>query len=86
MELLVCLSIVPATLRPQTRARGRKSYGPSLLIMEKAERRKCTYGACDAGAKGVQYPLFACEGPVYKELVCNRKEKTLPETYASSNV
>lgn len=52
MKLLVCLSIVPATLRPQMRARGRKSYGPSLLIIETVERRECTYRACDAGAKG----------------------------------
>jgi hypothetical protein len=66
MELLVCLSIVPATLRPQTWVLGRKSYGPSLLIIKTVEKRKLTYSTCDAGATGVQYPLFACQGLVCK--------------------
>lgn len=37
MDLLVSESMVPATQRSQKRALGRKSYGPSLVIMKRVE-------------------------------------------------
>lgn len=78
MELLVCLSIVPATTAPTNTCAGEEVIWPQLAHHGNSGEEKMHLQRVRRRRGGSQYPLAAC-----KSLVCNRKEQALPETYAS---